>query len=130
MTDQQLRRYLQQAGRYLDCSREDRSRFAQQIRTAAAEIEREHPGAAWEDCLRVLGTPQQAAQEYMRAFSPDSVSRYKKQRRLRRCASVAATGAVIAVLLALACYWWFMREYTVVEVQARFAASVFGWILS
>ena len=130
MTDQQLRRYLQQAEPYLYCTGSDRDRFARQIRTAAAEIEREQPDAIWDDYIRILGTPRQAAQEYMQDFSPDSVNSWKKQRRLRHCAGVAAVAALIALLLALACYWWFVREYTVVEVQAGMAASVLGWLFS
>lgn len=129
MTDQQLRRYLQQASQHLYCSSTDRDHFAQQIRTAAAEIEKEQPGASWDDCLRILGTPQQAAREYMQDFSPDSVNQYKKQRRLRHCAGIAALAAVIAVLLGFTCYWWFIKEFTVVEVPARITSLLAGRLL-
>lgn len=124
MTERYLKNYLHQASHYLDCAAADRRQFEQQIRSAVQEIEKEQPDGTWEECVHLLGTPRQAACEYMQDFSAEYVDQYRKKRRFWLGAGIAALVLSAAILLGATCYWWFVKEFTVVEIQPSITEAV------
>lgn len=111
----QLNGYLRQAKKNLCCEKEAQAIFEQRVYIAVSDIQAERPDISWEECVEILGTPEQMAEEYMQEFSPEYVSDYMKKQHRKRMYSVVASVLVIAMLLGVASYCWFVKSTRVVE---------------
>lgn len=111
----QLNGYLRQAKKNLCCEKEAQAVFEQRVYTAVSDIQAERPDISWEECVEILGTPEQMAEEYMQEFSSEYVSGYLKKQHRKRMYSAVASVIMIIVLLGLTSYWWFVKTTRVVE---------------
>lgn len=111
----QLNGYLRQAKKNLCCEKEAQAIFEQRVYTAVSDIQAERPDISWEECVEILGTPEQMAEEYMQEFSPEYVSGYMKKQHRKRMYSVVASVLVIAILLGVTSYCWFVKSTRVVQ---------------
>lgn len=111
----QLNGYLRQAKKNLCCEKEAQAVFEQRVYTAVSDIQAERPDISWEQCVEILGTPEQMAEEYMQEFSPEYVSDCLKKRHRKRLCSIVASVLVIIILLGMTSYWWFVKSMRVVE---------------
>ncbi len=113
----QLNEHLRQVKKNLCCEKEAQAVFEQRVQTAVRDIQAEHPDVSWEQCVEILGTPEQMAEEYMQEFSPEYISGYRKKQQRKWGYGIAAAVLAIVVLAVVAGYWWFVKSTHVVDVQ-------------
>lgn len=111
MTERHWRAYFRRARKYLYCTRREQQIFEQRIRDAVRELKGEQPGITFAQCVEILGTPEQAAREYMEDFSPAYIA---EQRRWRTLYHNLLLGGVLVLLLVLVFYAWYVRSFSVV----------------
>lgn len=82
MTERQWKGYLRQARKSLYCARAEQKVFEARIRSAVRDLQDEQPGITFEQCVEILGTPEEAAREYLKGFPTQYVAEYIRWRAL------------------------------------------------
>ena len=117
MNEREWKRYFRQAKKQLVCTAQEWDAFEKRQRQAIRELESEQPGITFAQCVEILGSAEDAAREYEKGFPPQHLAEQRKKRRRRRVCSTAAVISLIAVLTGLLIYFWYIKEFTVVEVK-------------
>lgn len=75
MNERRWKQYFRQAGKYLYCDTSQKDIFEKQIRAAIADLQNENPMISYEECIAIIGTPQDAAGSFW-ILSPKMLSRF------------------------------------------------------
>lgn len=111
------KRYFRQVKKQLACTAPEWQALEKQLRQAVQELESEQPGITFAQCVEILGTAEDVAREYEKGLTEQQLAGQKKRRQQRRVWGIAAVVSVIAVLTGLLIYFWYIKEFTVVEVS-------------
>lgn len=65
MNERRWKQYFRQAGKYLYCDTSQKDIFEKQIRAAIADLQNENPMISYEECIAIIGTPQDAAGSFL-----------------------------------------------------------------
>lgn len=99
MTERQWNAYFRQAQKYLYCTRRDQKTFEARVRSAVRDLENEQPGITFEQCVKIIGSPEEAAREYMEGFSPAYLAEQRRGQtlwtRLLFCGALCALAALL-----------------------------------
>ena len=99
MTERRWSAYFRQAQKYLYCTRHDQKTFEARIRSAVRDLENEQPGITFEQCVKIVGSPEEAAREYMEGFSTEYLAEQRRGQilwtRLLFCGALCALAALL-----------------------------------
>ena len=86
MNERRWKQYFRQAGKYLYCDTSQKDIFEKQIRATIADLQNENPMISYEECIAIIGTPQDAAGSFLDTLPENVVAicHRKKRRRTRR----------------------------------------------
>ena len=65
MNERRWKQYFRQAGKYLYCDTSQKDIFEKQIRAAIADLQNENPMISYEECIAIIGNPQDAAGSFL-----------------------------------------------------------------
>lgn len=117
MNDRKWKQYFRQARKYLYCDTFQKEIFEKQIRTAIADLQNENPMISYEECIAIIGEPQDAARSFLDTLPEDVVAIYHRKKRCRTWL-LRIGGAVLIGLLAFSVfYMWKSKKFRVVEVN-------------
>lgn len=117
MNDRAWKRYFRQVKKQTACAGPEWAALEKRLRQAVQELETEQPGISFAQCVEILGSAEEVAREYEKGLTAQQLAEQKKRRRRRRVCGVAAVVSVIAILAGLLIYFWYIKEFKVVEVS-------------
>ena len=103
MRKRQWNDYFREARKYLYCTRQDQKVFEARVRSAVLDMESEQPGITFEQCVKIIGVPEEAAREYMEGFSTEYLAEQRRGQTL--WTRLLFTGALCALAALLFCCW-------------------------
>lgn len=118
MHQRELKQYCRRTRRYLPGGREAALAFEGYIHSCADQFFQEQPDAAFEDFVAQIGTPEEAAREYLSLLPGETVRRHRIRRRHLLRGAVAAGCAMLAVLAGLVIYYYAVRGVVVIHEQS------------
>ena len=117
MNERRWKQYFRQAGKYLYCDTSQKDIFEKQIRAAIADLQNENPMISYEECIAIIGNPQDAAGSFFFFFFENVVAICHRKKR-RRTWLLRIGGAVLIGILAFSVfYMWKSKKFRVVEVN-------------
>lgn len=117
MNERRWKQYFRQAGKYLYCDTSQKDIFEKQIRAAIADLQNENPMISYEECIAIIGTPQDAAGSFLDTL-PENVVAICHRKKRRRTWLLRIGGAVLMGILAFSIfYMWKSKKFRVVEVN-------------
>lgn len=108
MTERQWKGYLRQARKSLYCTRAEQKVFEARIRNAVRDLVCEQPGITFEQCVEILGTPEEAAREYLKGFPPQHVAEHIRWQAMYQRLLL---GGLIVLLAVTAGLWLYIRLF-------------------
>lgn len=103
MRERQWNAYFRQARKHLYCTRHDQKIFEARVRGAVLDLESEQPGITFEQCVKIIGSPEEAAREYMEGFSAEYLAEQRRGQTL--WTRLLFSGALCAVAALLFSCW-------------------------
>lgn len=104
MRERQWNDYFREARKYLYCTRQDQKVFEVRVRSAVLDMESEQPGITFEQCVKIIGVPEEAALEYMEGFSTEYLAEQRRRQTLwTRLLFTGALCALAALLILIVC---------------------------
>ncbi len=80
MNDRKWKQYFRQARKYLYCDTFQKEIFEKQIRTAIVDLQNENPMISYEECIAIIGEPQDAARSFLDTLPEDVVAIYHQKK--------------------------------------------------
>ena len=104
MNERRWKQYFRQAGKYLYCDTSQKDIFEKQIRAAIADLQNENPMISYEECIAIIGNPQDAAGSFLDTL-PENVVAICHRKKRRRTWLLRIGGAVLIGILAFSVFY-------------------------
>lgn len=89
------KKFVKQAGKYLECSREKRKQVEQQIAADVQEII--NSGETMEKVEELLGSPEMIAGKFNKTFGVSEKQKYKKEKRIKTLLQAAVVLVIVII---------------------------------
>lgn len=117
MTDKEYHQYFKKAKKYLACDEKQKLLFEKQMRAAIEDLKNENPAITYEECILIIGTPEEAAESFLSTLSPESIAAHRrKKRRITWLIRIVAV-ILIVTLGAATLYMYTSKKWRVIEVE-------------
>lgn len=116
MYQKELKDYCRRTRRYLPGGRKQRAIFEAYLMNCAAEFLQEQPQATFAELEAYIGTPEQAAQEYIRSLPEGVAESWLKRKKQCKRLALAAVVLLIVLLAGLVIYYYMIRGVLVSKV--------------
>lgn len=117
MTEKECHEYFKKARKHLLCDEKQKLLFEKQMRAAIEDLKNENPAITYEECISIIGTPEEAAESFLSTLSPEMIAAYRcKKCRITWLIRIVAV-VLIVVLGAAALYMYTSKKWRVIEAE-------------
>ena len=117
MTEKECHEYFKKARKHLLCDEKQKLLFDTQMRPAIEVLKNENPAITYEECISIIGTPEEAAESFLSTLSPEMIAAYRcKKCRTTWLIRIIAV-VLIVVLGAAALYMYTSKKWRVFEAK-------------
>ncbi|MDD4850379.1 MAG: hypothetical protein PHO10_06730 [Gemmiger sp.] len=117
MYEKELNEYWNQVEKHLACGKPQREELRRYIEKNVQDTLAEQPNISFAEMESLLGSPKDAAADFMETLPPDTAQEWEKQKHRRKRVTIAVVGVVAALLLGLVIYYYAIKGVAIVKTS-------------
>lgn len=117
MYEKEVKNYCRHAGSLLTCNRVQRNTFNRIIHESVQNCTQESSGMTWPEIEELLGSPEDAARQFIDSLPPGTAEKWAHTRKIRHQAILLAVCLTILLLVGCVVVLWVSNGVFIVETE-------------